>query len=111
MDAEQEGFFASLDGMTPVEARNYLQERNFTGRHGVWKREWLATDDQRLSEADRASNRAERAEEIEIARSAANAAWEAARAAKNANTIATVALIASVIAIAVSIISAFVQHH
>jgi hypothetical protein len=72
-------------------------------------RKWL-----QVKERERAD--ASQAEQIEIARSAKDAAWaaaeaarDAAREAKTANIIATLALIGAAIAIAVSIVAAFLR--
>ena len=80
-----------------------------TDAQGGGTPEWIAFEKEWLSQFDHEHKLSSQAESLKIAMSAKDAAWEAARASQNANTIATLALVAAVIAIAVSIVSAFLR--
>ena len=80
-----------------------------TVAQGGGRPEWIAHAKEWLAQFDHERKLASQAESLEIATSAKDAAWEAARTAKTANIIATLALVAAMIAIAVSIVSAFLR--
>ena len=107
---------AEFEAMGSDHVRLWLSTCDSTSVWAKQKRalavEWLAKFDKQ----SRLQTEASQAESLATAKSAKDAAWEAANAARlaareaqKANMIATIALVGAVIAIAVSIISAFLK--